>query len=119
MKTTLRGIFLTAAHPATTAKFYRDVAGLDLEQAGVQGQYVYWRIDRDGLQLAIHDAQLFADYTNPARTESNVTHLYFKIESQQAFLEHLKRVGVAAFRTDDVVVTVLDPDGRHVMFGTA
>jgi hypothetical protein len=34
-------------------------------------------------------------------------------------LAHLEAVGTKAYATDDVVVTVVDPDGRRVMFGTA
>ena len=119
MKTTFRGVFLTGDDPAATARFYREVAGLDLEKIGSESEYVYWKIDSNGMQLAIHDAKKFADYTHPARVESNVTHLYFKIESQAVFLQHLERLGITPLRTDAVVVTVVDPDGRQVMFGTA
>jgi hypothetical protein len=31
----------------------------------------------------------------------------------------LDSLGVSPFRVDDVVVTVVDPDGRNVMLGTA
>ena len=119
MKPILRGIFLTAQDPAATAKFYQEVARLDLEQIGNTGGYIYWKIDRDGFQLAIHDAAQFAEYSRPARPESNVTHLYFKIENQGKFLGHLKELDIAPYALDDVVVTVEDPDGRKVMFGTA
>ena len=119
MKTVLRGIFLTSENPTSTTKFYREVAGLDLEQVGSEGGYVYWKVDENGVQLAIHGAKEFADYTYPARSDSNVTHLYFKIGSQEEFLEHLASLGITPYSTDDVVVTVVDPDGRKVMFGTA
>ncbi len=71
------------------------------------------------MQLAIHDAKAFAGYAYPAVSGSNLTHLYFKIEDQKAFLAHLDRLGVPLLSVDDVVVTVADPDGRKVMFGTA
>jgi hypothetical protein len=119
MQPTLRGIFLTSDQPERTATFYRDVAMLELEQVGDPKSYVYWKLDKNGMQLAIHDAQKFAEYTFPARADSNVTHLYFKIESQVDFLAHLKKLGVSPHATDDVVVTVVDPDGRKVMFGVA
>jgi catechol 2,3-dioxygenase-like lactoylglutathione lyase family enzyme len=119
MATTFRGVFLTSKDPAATARFYRDVVGLELEQIGSGGEYVYWRIDRDGLQFAIHDAQKFAAYTHPPRAESNLTHLYFQVDSQDRFVERLTKLGVKPSSTDEVVVTVLDPDGRKVMFGTA
>lgn len=119
MKPLLRGVFLTSERPEVTAKFYHDVANLELERIGGPGGHVYWKVDRDGLQLAIHDAAAFADYTNPARPDSNLTHLYFKIEDQQQFLEHLKCLSVSPYATDDVVITLTDPDGRKVMFGTA
>jgi hypothetical protein len=80
---------------------------------------VYWKHDRNGMQLAIHDAEAFAEYSRLPHRDSNVTHLYFKIEDQTAFLSHLQQCNVAPSATDDVVVTVVDPDGRHVMFGTA
>ena len=115
----LRGIFLTSEAPAKTAQFYRDVAGVDLEQVGNPDTYAYWRIDRAGLQLAIHDAKAFAGYTYPARPDSNLTHLYFQIPSQTDFLAHLDRLEIMPLLRDDVVVTVVDPDGRKVMFGTA
>jgi hypothetical protein len=119
MNTVLRGIFLTSEQPAATAKFYQEVAGLELEQVGSADSYLYWKTDRNGLQLAIHDAAQFAEYTHPAHPESNLTHLYVKIEDQEQFLKHLKAVGISPYSTDDVVVTVVDPDGRKVMFGTA
>ncbi|MGH6978451.1 MAG: VOC family protein, partial [Brevundimonas sp.] len=75
MTTTFRGIFLTSEHAAETADFYRRVAGLPLETAGGEG-YTYWKLDRDGMQLAIHDAGAFADYTHPPLSGSNLTHLY-------------------------------------------
>jgi catechol 2,3-dioxygenase-like lactoylglutathione lyase family enzyme len=119
MRVELRGIFLTSEHPAQTARFYEQVGGLPLEKIGVEGQYVYWKLDNGALQLAIHDAAKFAAYTHPARPESNLTHLYFKIEDRPAFLKHLEQLGIAPALIDDVVVTVRDPDGRMVMFGTA
>ena len=119
MNPQLRGIFMTSEDPAKTARFYGEVAGLDLEQIGDPATYVYWKLDRDGMQLAIHDARQFADYSHPARCESNLTHLYFKIDDQQQFLAHLRTLGIEPYATDDVVVTVEDPDGRKVMFGTA
>lgn len=119
MQTTFRGIFLTAANPAKTAEFYRRVAGLPLEQVGTPGSYVYWRIDREGVQLAIHDAAAFAGYTHPPLAGSNVTHLYFNIHDRDGFLARLKELSIEPFALDDVVVTVEDPDGRKVMFGTA
>lgn len=119
MKSSLRGIFLTSETPALIARFYKDVAGLDLERVGAEGQYQYWKIDTAGMQLAIHDARLFAHYTYPVCLESNVTHLYFKIESQREFLDHLHRLGITPHCTDEIVITVVDPDGRKVMFGTA
>ena len=118
MRTNFRGVFLTSDHPAQTAKFYLDVAGLELEQVG-GGGYVYWRVDINGVQLAIHEAQKFADHAHPPRPESNVTHLYFKVDSQEKFLDHLAKLKVRPKSTDEVVVTVIDPDGRNVMFGTA
>lgn len=118
MKTMFRGVFLTSADPAATARFYRDTAGFPLEQAG-EGGYTYWRMDRNGLQLAIHDAQAFADYTYPPDRGSNLTHLYFTIEDHEDFIAHLRDLGIEPLHVDDVVVTVVDPDGRKVMFGTA
>ena len=115
----LRGVFLTSESADRTAGFYREVAGLALEPVGDPKAYVYWKLDNGGVQIAIHDARAFAEYAFPARPDSNVTHLYFKIESQQPFLDHLKRLNIAPCAIDDVVVTVVDPDGRRVMFGTA
>lgn len=119
MKTALRSVFLTSEKPEATARFYEQVAALPLERAGVEGQYVYWRIDRGDVQLAIHDARAFAHYAYPAQAGSNLTHLYFKIDDQQEFLRHLESLGVPPVSTDDVTVTVIDPDGRWVLFGTA
>lgn len=119
MTPTLRGIFLTSEHPGKTASFFQRVARLGLEQIGAPPEYVYWKLDNDGIQLAIHQAAAFAEYAHPACADSNVTHLYFKIESQEAFLEHLRHLSIAPYAVDDVVVTVVDPDGRKVMFGTA
>ncbi|HEV2506333.1 MAG TPA: VOC family protein [Mesorhizobium sp.] len=119
MHVIFRGIFLTSTSPARTADFYRRVAGLPLEQVGAEGSYIYWRIDRDGIQLAIHAAEAFAAYTHPPLAGSNLTHLYFKIDDREGFLARLKELAIEPFAVDDVVVTVEDPDGRKVMFGTA
>jgi C4-dicarboxylate-specific signal transduction histidine kinase len=78
MSPALRGIFLTSKEPELTAKFYRDVAGLELEQIGDSEEYVYWKVDKAGLQA----------------------------------------LRITPYATDDDVVTVADPDGRKVMFGT-
>jgi hypothetical protein len=115
----LRGLFLTSEKPAETAKFYREVASLELEEIGEGGAYVYWKVDSNGLQIAIHDAQKFAEYAYPSRPDSNLTHLYFKIENQPQFLDRLKTLSIEPYATDDVVITLVDPDGRKVMFGTA
>ncbi|MFT3889862.1 MAG: SRPBCC domain-containing protein [Arachnia sp.] len=118
VSTAFRGVFLTSADPAATARFYRDIAGFPLEQAG-EGGYTYWRLDRAGMQLAIHDAQAFAAYAYPPHRDSNLTHLYFRVADRDAFIAHLRDLDVEPFVVDDVVVTVVDPDGRKVMFGTA
>lgn len=114
----LRGIFLTSDNPAVTARFYVEVAGLSLE-AVEANSYRYWKLDEGGLQMAIHDAAAFADYAHPPVAGSNLTHLYFKIHDQAAFLAHLDGLGIVPHAVDEVVVTVVDPDGRKVMFGTA
>lgn len=71
------------------------------------------------MQLAIHDAEAFASYAYPPNPESNLTHLYFKIDDRDAFVSHIDELGITPITTDDVVITVADPDGRKVMFGTA
>jgi hypothetical protein len=119
MKAVLRGIFLTSENPEATARFYQKIAGLEIEPVGGSGGYIYWKADKNGLQLAIHDAAKFAQYTNPPRPDSNLTHLYFKIENQKQFLGELKALGITPYVADDVVITLTDPDGRKVMFGTA
>jgi hypothetical protein len=73
----------------------------------------------DICSFALHDAKLFADYTYPVTPGSNTTHLYFKIEDQRAFLRHLSSLNIEPHAVDDIVVTIEDPDGRKVMFGTA
>lgn len=119
MSARFRGIFLTSSAPAATAAFYAEVASLDLEVVGSPGTYRYWRLDRDGIQVAIHDAAAFAPYCDPPLVGSNLTHLYFRIGDQAAFLAHLRRQGIEPAFVDDIVVTVTDPDGRQVLFGTA
>jgi hypothetical protein len=115
----LRGVFLTSTQPARTAAFYRDVAGVALDEVGDPGSYVYWKVDDGRMQLAIHDAKAFADYSFPPVAKSNLAHLYFQIPDQASFLERLRGCGITPHSVDDVVVTVVDPDGRWVMFGTA
>jgi predicted enzyme related to lactoylglutathione lyase len=119
MTSTFRGVFLTSENPARTATFYRDVAGLALERIGNEAEYVYWKLDEHGMQLAIHDAQKFAGYAHPSQRQSNLTHLYFKLSSRTEFLARLSQLGIEPESSDDIVVTVVDPDGRRVMFGTA
>ena len=119
MRPFIRGVFLTSQNPADTARFYHEVAGLEVSACGNEGQSIYWKVETNGIQLAIHDAEAFAAYSHPSRPESNVTHLYFKIDDQPQFLAHLKTVGITPSALDEVVITIVDPDGRMVMFGTA
>jgi hypothetical protein len=119
MTPSFRGIFFTSQDPEKTAKFYKEVAALPLEAVGEPDQYVYWKMDRDGMQIAIHEARLFADYAYPPLADSNLTHMYFKIENLGDFLAHLDRLDITPIAVDDVTVTVVDPDGRKVLFGTA
>lgn len=60
---TLRGIFLTSEAPAEVARFYRDVAGIGLEQVGADTGHSYWRIDLGEMQIALHGAAAFAERT--------------------------------------------------------
>lgn len=119
MDATFTGVFLTSEKPEATAKFYEQVALLPLETVGTPGEYIYWRLEHAGMQLAIHEAKAFADYAYPPLAGSNLTHLYFKIEDQKAFLAHLESLQIKPVAVDEVTVTVSDPDGRKVMFGTA
>ena len=119
MRAKFRGVFLTSQSPSATAQFYQQVTMLPLERIEVETDYAYWRMDSNGVQFAIHDAKRFADYAYPAVSNSNLTHLYFKIDDQAAFLKHLEALGLRHYAIDDVVVTVVDPDGRKVLFGTA
>ncbi|WP_152346051.1 MULTISPECIES: VOC family protein [Brevibacterium] len=118
MESTFRGVFLTCTDPEATAAFYREIADLPLETAGDE-DYTYFVIDAEGIQIALHGAEAFADYAFPPVAESNLTHLYFRIPDQAEFLERIKGTGVPLIEVDEVVVTVEDPDGRKVMFGTA
>lgn len=118
MQSKFRGVFLTCEDAEATAGFYRDVAGVPLEAVS-SDEYTYWMLDIDGIQIALHDARAFADYSHPPNPDSNLTHLYFRIPNLQEFLDHVKGVGAPLVEVDDVVATVEDPDGRKVMFGTA
>lgn len=119
MDATFRGVFLTSEEPEVTAKFYKQVALLPLERVGTPGQHIYWRLELGGMQLAIHEAKAFAEYAYPSLAESNLVHLYFKIEDQKAFLAHLESLQIQPVAVDEVTITVSDPDGRKVLFGTA
>ncbi|SMX71553.1 MULTISPECIES: VOC family protein [unclassified Brevibacterium] len=118
MTARFRGVFLTCQDSAKTAAFYRDLAGVPLEEEG-NDEYTYFVLEVEGVQVALHDAHGFADYSFPPNSESNLTHLYFRIEDQEAFLADVESVGAPLIDVDEVVVTVQDPDGRKVMFGTA
>ncbi|MGC3020802.1 VOC family protein [Brevibacterium sp. FAM 24630] len=118
MESTFRGVFLTCADAEATAAFYRDIAGQPLTTAG-SDEYTYFLVETEGVQIAFHSAEAFADYAFPPVAESNLTHLYFRIPDQAGFLERIRHAGVPIVAVDDVVVTVEDPDGRKVMFGTA
>ena len=116
---TFRGVFLTSEQPELTARFYRDVAQVALEEIGNSDSYRYWKYDDGQMQIAIHDAKAFADYSFPAHADSNVTHLYFRIADHDAFLQHVRHLGLEPKAVDPVVITLVDPDGRMVLFGTA
>jgi len=118
VQVTLRSIFLTSDTPAELAEFYKRIACLPLETVGQPGEYLYWRLEQNGVQLAIHDAQAFAAYCHPPRPNSNLTHLYFHIDDQAAFLAHLDTHGLKPLSFDEFTVTVADPDGRKLLFGT-
>ena len=114
-----RGVFLTSEQPDVTARFYRDVARVAIEEVDSAGTYRYWKYDDGQIQIAIHDARAFADYAFPPRTDSNVTHMYFHIADHAAFLEQLRMQHIEPKAVDPVVITLVDPDGRIVLFGTA
>ena len=118
MESTFRGVFLTCTDAEATAAFYRKIAGLPLTTEGDE-EYSYFVVEAGGVQLALHSAEAFADYAFPPVAESNLTHLYFRIPDQAEFLERIKNADTPLVAVDDVVVTVEDPDGRKVMFGTA
>ncbi|MFH0412362.1 VOC family protein [Corynebacterium sp. L4756] len=117
MATSLRGIFLTSSDPAETAKFYHEVAQLQLTSV-TAGDYTYWEYDDAGMQFAIHDADSFADYASPPQNGSNPMHLYFHIDDLMEFQMGLRDKGIEPIASDDVTITVVDPDGRKVLFGT-
>lgn len=119
MPVKFRRVFLTSDRPGVTAKFYERVASLPLETVGNSDQYMYWRLERNGVQIAIHGSKAFADYAHPPVANSNLTHLYFQIEDRDEFLERLHSFHITPSEIDDVTVTLIDPDGRHVLFGTA
>ena len=118
MESTFRGVFLTCTDAEATAAFYRKIAGLPLTTEGDE-EYSYFVVEAGGVQLALHSAEAFAAFAFPPVAESNLTHLYFRIPDQAEFLERIKNAGTPLVAVDDVVVTVEDPDGRKVMFGTA
>lgn len=119
MSTQFRGVFLTSNSPSETARFYEMVAELPLEKIETDSGYSYWRVDTNDVQLAIHDASSFANYTHPVVSSSNLTHLYFRVEDVPTFMRHLETLSLSPYAVDNIVVTVTDPDGRKVMFGTA
>lgn len=115
----LRSVFLTASDPDRTARFYMDIAGLPLERVGPEDGYRYWKYDSGGVQFAIHDAEMFATYSNPPEQNSNLIHLYFQVADQSAFLNMLAEHNLTPRSVEEVNVVVDDPDGRKVLFGTA
>lgn len=112
-----RGVFLTSDNPSATAKFYAEIAGVKFEEVS-SSNYTYWKYNEGDMQIAIHDAKSFADYAHPANSESNLTHLYFKLENKDDFLRHLEIFNLSPHIVDEFNVIVLDPDGRKVLFGT-
>lgn len=80
-----RGVFLTSAQPEVTARFYRDVARVAMEEVGTADTYRYWKCD----------------------------------DGHAAFLEYLRTQRIEPIAVDAIVVTLVDPDGRMVLFGTA
>jgi len=116
--TTLASIFLTSEHAARLADFYIRVVRLPFERVGGAPGYVYWKCDQAGVQIAIHDAEAFATYSYPSLAGSNLTHLYFRIDNQPELLDHLEREGIPPLSTDSQSITIRDPDGRTVLFGT-
>src|SRR5699024_11190960 len=78
---TFPGVVLTCTDAEATAAFYRDIADLPLEATGDE-DYTYFAADVDGVQIALHGAEAFADYSFPPVAESNLTHLYFRIPDQ-------------------------------------
>jgi hypothetical protein len=111
--------FLNGRRPGSNCTVLCRGCALKLEQVGEDGGYRYWKLDDGDFQIAIHDAKSFSAYTYPAFNESNVTHLYFNIESQAAFINRLNGMSIEPYTANDVVITVVDPDGRKVTFATA
>lgn len=119
----LSGTLLTSRNPNRTAKFYLNIAGLKLQKIRHGDTPEHWEGHSQGIHFAIHNAKFFAKYTYPAVTKSNLTHLYFSISDVKQFNERLRKHKLRLFCppesvAGETVMTVQDPDGRKVMFGT-
>jgi predicted enzyme related to lactoylglutathione lyase len=117
----LQAILITSENPEKTVNFYRDVAGLHIEEEKHGGPH-HWAAETNGVHFAIHNAKGFSDGTFPANRASNLTHMYFNVSNMADFLTHLQKLGIEKVKeVEDLgfieIVEVRDPDGRVVQFG--
>lgn len=117
----MKSVVLLSDAPDTTAAFYRDVLGLDLEPERHRGTTRHWAGRIGDMHFAIHDRRDFWLESSPAG-EPGPTVVSFTIEDLDAFLAHLDAAGVAVVARRNIgpmtFVAVRDPDGRNVCCGT-
>lgn len=117
----LSAILLTSANPSVTARWYEKTLGIEFQKEAHEGP-THWACETGGMHFAIHNAKSFAKYCHPIR-KANATHLFFTISEIDRFLSKVKKMKLKpALPIEEVgrskMVTLRDPDGRMVIFGT-
>jgi catechol 2,3-dioxygenase-like lactoylglutathione lyase family enzyme len=128
-----KSIVLTSDTPDATAAFYREVAGLPLEEERHRGTVRHWACQVGSLHFAIHERKTFwlsatptgegkGEATSAPAPGDSVTVVSFTTDDLNGVLERLASRGVEVAARTKIgpmsFVAVRDPDGRHLCFGT-
>jgi catechol 2,3-dioxygenase-like lactoylglutathione lyase family enzyme len=117
----LKSVVLTSDDIDETARFYREVLQLPLEEEQHRGTARHWAGQLGSMHFAIHDRKTFWLPTGAEREAASVV-VSFTVDDMDALVAHLASIGVEITDRRKIgpmsFVSMRDPDGRHVCCGT-
>jgi catechol 2,3-dioxygenase-like lactoylglutathione lyase family enzyme len=117
----VKSVVLTSQTPDATARFYRDVLQLPLEEEQHRGTARHWACQLGNIHFAIHEQRSFW-LPSTAAAEPPATVVSFTVNDLDAFLAHLATCGLEVVARTNIgpmkFIALRDPDGRNVCCGT-